>query len=294
MLTINHDEGITAFTERILTVAAEAVVDLARENLYCINQPLARNTAACFGPGQDRMWEEEIAHSGKWSGRGICLIADFAKIYGGTFAYCRAAGLGAAESDRLARCTLVGKVLHELAHGIERGREGEARILSDGIAAARLAFQRVFVDDEQPDYVKAAAAPVEPWNHNHDLPFIRCCALIHSRVTPYLPVDFGDIVEPSNYGLAEGKWYYKAMRADGDFAIPRTVPIRTIISQPAGPVLGGRWRADVFNWFQRSPMGEREMAAAQEALLATEPRYAIVDTGAPVRITNNRGRARAR
>ena len=55
--------------------------------------------------------------------------------------------------------------MHELAHGIERGREGEARILSDGIDAARLAFQRVFVDDEQPDYVTGrgrARGAVEP------------------------------------------------------------------------------------------------------------------------------------
>ena len=167
----------------MLQAAAANVKDLAAENLYVVNQPLARNTAACYGPGQDRMFEEEIANAGKWSGRGICLLADFAKIYGGTFRYCRAAGIGEAESDRLARCSLAGKILHELAHGIERGREGEARILSDGIDAARLAFQRVFVDDEQPDYVQAAAAPVEPWNHNHDLPFIRCCALIFARDT---------------------------------------------------------------------------------------------------------------
>ena len=85
MFRIDPEEGLGSFTERVLEAAAANVKDLAAENLYIVNQPLARNMAACFGPGQDRMFEEEIANAGKWSGRGICLLADFAKIYGGTF-----------------------------------------------------------------------------------------------------------------------------------------------------------------------------------------------------------------
>ncbi len=271
LLEIDYDEPLTDFTERVLAAAAANVVDLAQENLYVINQPLARKTAACYGPGQDRIWKEEIASAGKWSGRGIGIIADFGKIYGGTFRFCRAAGIGEAEADRLARCNLAGKILHELCHGLERGREGETRILSDGADVAKDAFFRVYVDDEQPENVKNAPRPVEPWNHNHGLPFIRCAAIVHSRVIPDLPISLSDIVESENYGLSPVRTYYAAVRTDGDLDEPDSVPIRHIIAQAAGPVLTARWKTDIFGWFKASPMTDAHMAAAEEALALCGP-----------------------
>jgi hypothetical protein len=278
LLEIDYDEPLTPFAERVLAVAAANVVDLAGENLYVIGHKLARNVAACYGPGQDRMWFEEIAAAGKWHGRGIAIVADLGKIYGGTFAYARGAGLDEAAADYHARSAIAGKLLHELCHGIEHGREGEAQILSDGVDVARDAFERVFVDDEQPEYITNAPEPIEPWHHRHGLPFIRAAALIHSRVTPDLPVWFGDIVQPESYGLSQGKYYYAACCVDADFDEPDTVPIRSIIARAAGPILRERWRADVFNWFKASPRTDAHMAAAEEALALCGPASARAAT----------------
>ena len=76
-------------------------------------------------------------------------------------------------------------------------------------------------------------------------------------------------MEPSNYGFApEGKRYYNAMQADGDFDQPDTVPIRTIIARAAGPVLTARWRHDVFQWYKSTPMATDAQTKAAERALA--------------------------
>jgi hypothetical protein len=85
-------------------------------------------------------------------------------------------------------------------------------------------------------------------------------------------------MEPANYGLSQGKFYYDACCLDGDFDEPDTVHVRTIISRTAGLTLRERWRADVFNWFKASPRTDAHMAAAEEALALCGPASARAAT----------------
>jgi hypothetical protein len=85
-------------------------------------------------------------------------------------------------------------------------------------------------------------------------------------LVPELPLKLGHIVETESYGLSPARTYTAAMSTDGDFDHPADKPIRQIISQPAGPILTARWRADVFKWFRQTPMGQAETVAAEQAL----------------------------
>ena len=130
MLRIDPDESLINFTGRLLDSAAEAVIDLAQQPLYIVNRSLARNDNAIFGPGNDRLFEEEIANVGKWNGPGICIVADQTKIYDGGFSAARAAGFDQTQADRHARETLAAILIHELGHAIRAGRAEEEAILA--------------------------------------------------------------------------------------------------------------------------------------------------------------------
>ena len=102
----------------------------------------------------------------------------------------------------------------------------------------------MFVDDQQPACVQAVAAPVQPWHHGHDLPFVRCCGMLYGRLLGELHLRFGQVVDTSADGLAAPKHYLQAMQIDGDLNFSDRTPIREILANsPPGPVLraaGGR------------------------------------------------------
>ena len=193
-------------------------------------------------------------------------MADTWKIYAQARAAAAAAGLQPVIADRLARTTVAGVLLHELAHAIDCGSEDEDRVLGEGIDAARKAFQRVFVDAEQSEVVKAAAQPVEPWHHGHDVDFIRAAGILHNRTFPDIPVRFEQVVDTEAYGLSPASQYYKCLDADGDFDYSDDTPIAEILDTPPGPCVTAKWRQDVGEWFRQSARGERETAAAMAAL----------------------------
>lgn len=262
---IVQDEPLMGFCGRLLDAAAQAVSDLAEQPVYAIGTPLAR-VNALFVPGLDRMYRKEIESAGRWDGEGLGIAIDHEKIYGGSFAAAHAAGFDTSAADRHARLTLAGIILHELAHGIERGQDDEECVLANGVDVARDAFRRIFVDPEQPAHIKAKAPPVEPWHHGHGLPFIRAAGILHSRVIPELPLKLGHIVETESYGLSPARFYSAAMAHDGEFSFTDGTLIREIVALRPGPILAAKWRDDVFKWYRTTPMGEAETTAAEKAL----------------------------
>ena len=251
-MNIDQGEELTAYIERLLETAAAVTPDLAEQPLYIVNRSLARNNNAIFGPGYDRMFEEEIANVGKWNGPGLCIVADQAKIYDGSFAAARAAGFDQARSDESPRVkhwppSSYTKWATELNAAAERRRRfspGEWPLPGRHLSGCLLTTS-------SPACVQAVAVTVQPWHHNHDLPFIRCCGMLYGRLLGELPLRFGQVVDTTAYGLAAPKQYMQAMQIDGDLNFSDRTPIRKILANsPPGPVLRERWRADVFDWFE--------------------------------------------
>ena len=265
MLTIDHDEGLSQFLERILDAAAAVVPDL-RGSVYVIGKELPRMRGLCVA-GLDRVFEREIRAAGKWHGRGPAVAVDQAGVYSQAYAAARAEGLDERQSDRFARLELAAVALHELAHAIATRGDGSDGILADGPEVARAGFDAYLADEPLPGRFKVTP-PITPW-HGHDVRFIRAAAVMHSRLRHALPLELSDIVPPNTYGLTHPRFYAAAAATDGDFDFATCTPIWAIIKRPAGPVLRERWRQDVFGWYRKTPMGEPETKAAEEALALT-------------------------
>jgi len=263
MLTIDHTEGLTPFLERLIDAAAAVIPDLRDSNVYIIGMELPKMRGLSIA-GLDRLFEREARAAGKWHGRGVAVAVDRGNIYGPTFAIGRSEGLDERQADKLAREELAAVALHELAHSIATGGDGEDGILADGPEIGRAGFDSYLADKPLPERFKVTP-PVAPW-HGHGVDFVRCCGILCKRLSNVLPLTLGDIMPTDSYGLSEPKFYAAAMKCDGDLSFPASVSIAEILATPPGPVLRAQWRADVFGWFRRSPMGEPETAAAAAAL----------------------------
>jgi hypothetical protein len=261
MLTIDPEEGLTRFLERILAAAAAVVSDLRESPCYVVAMELPRMRGLSIA-GLDKLFEPEIRASGKWHGRGRAVAVDQDAIYARAFAVARSEGLDERQSDRLARLELAGVVLHELAHAITNGGDGADGVLTDGPEIGRAGFAAFLADAPLPERFKVTP-PIVPW-HGHAVDFARCCALLIARMSDLLPLRFGDIMPTEDYGLAAPQFYARAMQADGDF--DRGGRIRDILDERPGDILCGRWRTDIFRWYQKTPMGPAETAAAEKAL----------------------------
>ena len=182
------------------------------------------------------MYRKEIESAGRWDGEGLGIAIDHEKIYGGSFAAAHAAGFDTSAADRHARLTLAGIILHELAHGIERGQDDEECVSANGVDVARDAFRRIFVDPEQPPHIKAKAPPVEPWHHGHGLPFIRAAGILHSRVISELPLKLGQYrSKPNPTGFPRPASIPRRWRDDGEFSFTDGTLIREIVALRPGP-----------------------------------------------------------
>jgi hypothetical protein len=270
MLNFDFSEGLTPYLERILDVAGNVAPDL-QGPAYIISMELP-GKRGLYVPGLDRVFRREIEAAGKWRGRGPCVAVDRGEIYTQAFAIGRSEGLDERQSDRLARLELTGVVLHELAHVIDKNNDEEEAILSDGPEIARKAFDNFLHNEPLPER-SAVASPVVPW-HGHDLHFVRCCAILHSRVVPDLPLRLSDIVETGRYGLSPARTYAAAAQVDGDLDYADCTPIRAILDTPPGDILRAKWRQDVIGWFRQSPMGDTETKAAEESLALCNGRRA--------------------
>ena len=270
MFTIDPEEGLSSFTGRVLDTAAATVPELAGP-AYIIGMELPHMRGVHI-PGLDQIFRPEIEAAGKWQGPGPAAAVDQAQIYQRMFAAARAAGLDEQRSDLEARRQIAACIIHELGHAIDKGDDGEQGILSHGPEIARNAFDNFLHDEPLPEPF-TVAAPIVPWK-GHDLRFIRCCAILHSRVVPDLPLRLPDIIETSLYGLSPARTYARAMQFDGDFDFDDRTPIREILDLSPGDILKAKWRQDVLRWFQRSPMGDKETEAAEQALALCNGRRA--------------------
>ena len=125
MLTIDQDEGLTTFCERLLEAAQESVADLATTPLYAVGMEMP-SMRGLYAPALDATFEPQIRAAGKWHGRGIAILIDPHQIYSQRYAAAQSAGIAdRAGADALARMHMAGVVFHELAHAIAAGERGE-------------------------------------------------------------------------------------------------------------------------------------------------------------------------
>ena len=247
-MEIDFHETLSKFEEQLLEEAAAVDVGLACP-LYVVNRPLAGARSATF-PGADRAFQKEIAESGKWNGRGKCVILDLDAFYFRPLAQGRDLGMDERQADRHARLTLAGGLVHELAHSLVAHDPKDEEAL---LARAWTLFVRRFTIGLKLKRQRLTfLAPLAPWEPGHNAKFIRAVCHLTHRLRRALPgLKFGDVFNGGMYALSEIGHY--AVSLFDELNDSSNLPIRTIVASAAPADFRNQWRGDVFAWFKTSP-----------------------------------------
>ena len=251
-------QGLNEWSETVLDIVQRCVPELAAVPVYVARCRMA-NLRGASGPGFDEMFLTEIAASGKYDGRGECVVVDDAATYQTHFAAGTSAGMTVEEGDSFSKRATAGLIIHELSHAIRDDELGTSEpIGGDGPDAAQDGFEWWA---NTPRTATAEATAACPFS-KHNALWIRMAAHLTARAAKFIPhLQISDVIDNSLYELSPARIYAAALGRE--LTASGSGSIRRVVFAAAPEPFVTLWKEDVAGWYRGlpSPTAEQERAA---------------------------------
>ncbi len=260
MLDYRSDEGLTPWIERILdALPSEDFPGSA----YAVVMPMKQLRAAMI-PGMAATFESDIREAGKWHGRGPTVLIDAPTLYRDYYGAGTEAGLETKKADAFARRAVAGVLIHELAHVLAQGDDGQADPIGGHAGEAKRALFSWTTEPPNPEHAAANSETYAPWA-KHDARFLRAACHLTKRMRKQLKdLTYSDVVDCDKYGLTPISNYVACLLDE----LESGAPIRSLLASRAPKQFRDQWREDFARWWQGIP-GEaspEEYEIARQAL----------------------------